>query len=260
MNPKTAFERREVCYRKLKSIDIGKLREDIGNSPLADPVSVSGDLDDLICQYNTVLSELLDKHAPLKKRMITLRPAAPWYTDAIRTEKRKRRKLERRWRASGLTVHRELYVNQCKLVNKCIFDAKMGYYSALIEENDSDPKKLFSSFDKVLHRKAKRKFPHSDYVKSLVNAFADFFTTKISNIRKELQLKKMKKHRCPLANHTAAVRWPITLPLSAGQSHCRCPLANHTAAVRWPITLPLSAGQSHCRCLPWSGLGSRKVL
>ena len=188
--PKTAFERREVCYRKLKSIDIGKLREDIENSPLADPVSVSGDLNDLICQYNTVLSELLEKHAPLKKRMITLRPAAPWYTDAIRTEKRKRRKLERRWRASGLTVHRELYVDQCKLVNKCIFDAKMGYYSALIEENDSDPKKLFSNFDKVLHRKAERKFSHSDDVKSLANAFADYFTTKISNIREELQLKK----------------------------------------------------------------------
>ena len=188
--PKTAFERREVCYRKLKSIDIGKLREDIENSPLADPVSVSGDLDDLICQYNTVLSELLEKHAPLKKHMVTLRPAALWYTDAIRTEKRKRRKLERRWRASGLTVHREVYVNQCKLVNKCIFDAKMGYYSALIEENDSDPKKLFSNFDKVLHRKAERKFPHSDDVKSLANAFADYFTTKISNIREELQLKK----------------------------------------------------------------------
>ena len=137
-----------------------------------------------------VLSELLEKHAPLKKRMITLRPAAPWYTDAIRTEKEKRRKLERRWRASGLTVHRELYVDQCKLVNKCIFDAKMGYYSALIEENDSDPKKLFSNFDKVLHRKAERKFPHSDDVKSLANAFADYFTTKISNIREELQLKK----------------------------------------------------------------------
>ena len=102
----------------------------------------------------------------------------------------KRRKLERRWRASGLTVHRELYVDQCNLVNKSIFDAKMGYYSALIEENHSDPKSLFCNFDKVLHQKADRKLPHADDDESLANAFADFFIDKISIIREELQLKK----------------------------------------------------------------------
>ena len=55
-------------------------------------------------------------------------------------------------------MHRQLYVDQCRLVNKCIFDAKMSYYSALIEENHSNPKILFSNFDKVFHRKAERKF------------------------------------------------------------------------------------------------------
>ena len=75
--PKTAFERKEVCYRKLKSIDMGQLRDDIKNSPLADPDDVSDDLEDLTRLYNTILYELLDKHAPLKKRTITLRPAAP---------------------------------------------------------------------------------------------------------------------------------------------------------------------------------------
>ena len=34
--------------------------------------------------YNKLLSDLLDKHAPLKTRFITLRPAAPWYTDDIK--------------------------------------------------------------------------------------------------------------------------------------------------------------------------------
>ncbi|KAK3754683.1 hypothetical protein QZH41_015382 [Actinostola sp. cb2023] len=156
--PKKAFERKEVSYRKIKSIDMGQLREDIKNSRLADPDSVSGDLDILTRRYNTVPSELLDKHAPLKKRTITLRPAAPWYTDAIRDEKQKRRKLERRWRASGLTVHREL--------------------------------SLFSNFDKLLHRKDENKLLHCDDNEFLANAFADFFINKISDIREELQLEK----------------------------------------------------------------------
>ena len=38
---------------------------------------------------------LLELHAPLKKRTIVVRPASPWYTDEIRTEKVKRRRLER---------------------------------------------------------------------------------------------------------------------------------------------------------------------
>ena len=38
---------------------------------------------------------LLELHAPLKKRTIVVRPASPWYTDEIITEKVKRRRLER---------------------------------------------------------------------------------------------------------------------------------------------------------------------
>ena len=38
--PKTAFERRYICYRKLKSMSMVELHEDIENSPLIDPVSI----------------------------------------------------------------------------------------------------------------------------------------------------------------------------------------------------------------------------
>ena len=102
------------------------MRADIMNSPLM----TSDDAHDvtvLVDQYNSVLSSLLDKHAPLRKCVVTLRPAAPWYTDYINGEKRERRRLERRWRDSGLTVDRETYVHQCKAVNERIFLSKMKY-------------------------------------------------------------------------------------------------------------------------------------
>ena len=92
---------------------MGQLCEDIKNSCLVDPVSVGGDLDALTRKYSTVLSELLDKHAQLKKRTITLRPAM---YNTIRYEKQRRRKFERRWRASGLTAHCALRIN-CTLIN-----------------------------------------------------------------------------------------------------------------------------------------------
>ena len=63
-----------------------------------------------------MLSSILDKHAPLQTKTVIQRPAAPWYSEEIATEKTQRRKLERRWRHSGLLTDRQAYVTQCLLL------------------------------------------------------------------------------------------------------------------------------------------------
>ena len=141
--------------------------------------------------YNTTLIGLLDKHAPLKTRTITIRPSAPWYTEDIREEKQKRRALERRLRRTGLTVDRERFVDQCQVVNEFILQAKTAYYSRIIDENQYDPKRLFSIFDKLLHRKSEPKLPDSMDDQSLANTFRDYFIEKITTIREELQEKEV---------------------------------------------------------------------
>lgn len=132
------------------------------------------------------MSLLLERYAPSKKRVLTLRPSAPWYDDSIRKEKIKRRKLERCWRNSGLTIDRELFVNQCKRVNDLFLQSKMHYYSNLIEDNKSNPKILFSTVSKLLHLKGDVRFPTWDSTMDLAIAFADFFNVKITDIRADL--------------------------------------------------------------------------
>ena len=149
------------------------------------------DLESLLTLFNTTLIGLLDKHTPLKTRTITIRPSAPWYTEDIREEKQKRRALERRWRKTGLTVDRERFVDQCQVVNEFILQAKTAYYSRVIDENQYDPKRLFSIFYKLLHRKSEPKPPYSMDDESLANVFADYFIEKITTIREELQRKKV---------------------------------------------------------------------
>ena len=122
--PKTAFERKEIQYRKLKSVDISLFRSDLSNAFLKNSICHDTDVSLAVQEYNSILTGLLDKHAPVKKRVLTLRPNAAWYTDDIKQEKAKRRKLERRWRATRLTIDRQIYVEQCKHVSKCIYDAK----------------------------------------------------------------------------------------------------------------------------------------
>ena len=55
------------------------------------------DVDSATSQYHTVLSKLLEKHAPLQERVITMRAKAPWYNSEIHEAKRFHRNLEHKW-------------------------------------------------------------------------------------------------------------------------------------------------------------------
>ena len=102
---KPAFKSKEIAYRNLKRINFGRFREDIINSALMESDTLS--LDDMMERYNTTLTSLLNDHAPIRRKVETLRPANPWLTPEIQMEKVTRRRLERRWRKTRLTVDRE---------------------------------------------------------------------------------------------------------------------------------------------------------
>jgi len=53
----------------------------------------------VVNNYDEVLRSLLDKQAPVKERVVTVRPSAPWHIAEVTAEKQKRRQLERKWRA-----------------------------------------------------------------------------------------------------------------------------------------------------------------
>ena len=52
----------------------------------------------LATSYNSELGLVLDKHAPVQSKVLTLLSNTPWFTETIKKEKLKRKKLERRWR------------------------------------------------------------------------------------------------------------------------------------------------------------------
>ena len=128
--------------------------------------------------YDNTLRSLLDQYAPVKKLIITVRPAAPWYCDNIKQEKAERRKLERRWRSTKLTIDRELYTEQCKRVNQLIHESKMKFYSDVINENTNNQRVLFSC-----STSAAKKLPTHDCPRNLANMFADYFDSKVRCIR-----------------------------------------------------------------------------
>ena len=112
----------EMTYRKLRSVDMEAFRSDLSSSKLfLSPADSVGELCD---QYHSQLSQLVEAYAPLRTRVLTSRPSAPWYSIEIASEKTKRRKFERCWRNSQLHIDRQLFEDQCELVRNMVKNAK----------------------------------------------------------------------------------------------------------------------------------------
>ena len=63
--------------------------------------SLPDDVESAILQYDSALCTIINKHAPVKSKTITIRSEAEWYTEEIHEARRIRRKLERKWRKTG---------------------------------------------------------------------------------------------------------------------------------------------------------------
>ena len=151
---KPSFKRKEIEFRKLKTIATKMMTmicDELFNSSLL--LHPPEDLHQLVSLYNSVLAAILNKDPPVRGHVtcITIRPAAPWYTEEIKSEKRILRRLERRWRVTRSASDREKFIRQCHAVNKLLLSSRSNYYSTLIAENQHDLRKLFSTFSKLLH-------------------------------------------------------------------------------------------------------------
>ena len=144
---KPSFQTRIIKFRKTKSLDAESLSNDVvltglcdrGNS---DPITPL-DLDVLVEDYTTTLSQVLDRHAPLKTKTVRARPKVPWYTSEIAEAKRRRRKAERRWRR---TRSQEDLLAFKKLKNHVTYlstQAKHAFYSDFVNDNSENQGKLF---------------------------------------------------------------------------------------------------------------------
>ena len=112
---------------------------------------------------DSVLTGVLDDHAPAMRRRVRPQKSAPWFSGVagkVRTLKEQRRRAERLWLKTGLTVHRQLYNSggggggTKRLVHK----TKTTYYCNRINESLSC-KQLFSVANQLLGNKKPSPLP-----------------------------------------------------------------------------------------------------
>ena len=97
---------------------MANLKQDIlhAQAPFKHVVSVN----ELTSHYNSILSNLVEKHAPLISKSIISKPHAPWSTVDLARVKRERRRLERVWHLSKDPRDHQIYKQKCASMNKLI--------------------------------------------------------------------------------------------------------------------------------------------
>ena len=181
---KPLLQRKEIWYRKHKKIDKNELSKDIQSSDLYKKPAEN--ISDAVKQYNETLKTIYDKHAPVKSKVITIRPQQLWYNEAIGQAKKERKKAERKWRKTKLSVDRQIFVEKRKIVNKLCDQAKKDFYAHKISECGKDQKQLFKVVDSLLHKSKETPLPSHDSPEELASRFAEFFVEKINKIRQQL--------------------------------------------------------------------------
>ena len=140
---------------------------------------------------------------------------APWYdniSDTLRAAKMSRRKAERRWRSSGLTVDKDIYDSSKKAVTTIIHNAKCAYYGVKIAES-SNTKQLFRITDKLMARHSLTLMP-TKYLNELPELFSNFFCNKVQQleiISINFCRRLTRIHYMPLTNNSLVVHLIVLL-------------------------------------------------
>ena len=72
----------------------------------------------LVDQYNSTLLRLIDEYAPLKTKILTIRPDATWINTNILKARKVRRQLERHSKSTRLTVDSARFKEQRQTVKR----------------------------------------------------------------------------------------------------------------------------------------------
>ena len=141
---------KQVSNRKIKDIDWEKLQVHFLSSALCQ--NTPDTLKELVNSYNTTLAQALDRHTPLRTKVIRSRPLVPWFNEEIKAARREKREAERKWRRTGPRDDMLTYKAKKNDANPLMNEARRKFYYNFIQDNSSSQRHLFSAAKKLLRQ------------------------------------------------------------------------------------------------------------
>jgi len=155
----------------MRDINMADIEQELDNLPIPSDVDVVN----LTDTYNHSLTRILDNHAPARQKTITIRPSQPWFSDGLHQAKCVKRKSERRWRRTQLTIHKEIFKEDMNTYNNMLESAQTQFYNNRINECGNDTKAVSHVMNEILQRKKEVKLPTHSSSKELADKFVQFF-------------------------------------------------------------------------------------
>ena len=133
------------------------------------------------------MSDVLYKHAPCKQKKVPDYPTVPWFNKSLSDEIRLNRRLERSLQSDqkNTVKYTNFYLQRWKVSN-VLNSAERYFLHSRLHENPKNPKQIFRICNSLLGRKKDSPLPPGFTKQQLANNFNSFFTTKITNIRNQM--------------------------------------------------------------------------
>ena len=175
------IERRSVTSRCFKNFNLEEFKIYLQFSYTEDNT-----LEELIQEYQTVSEQCMDKHAPKVTKRFTKRKQELWYNERIIEQKRLVRRRERMWLKYAEDHQWIAYTTERNRLNRMIHANKRETLCKKVEECSKDSKKLYSLVNNMCGTTKQNPLPEATSEMELAESFADYFLSKIVNIRDAL--------------------------------------------------------------------------
>ncbi len=177
----TSPVKKMLTYHKICSVDPSAFSDSIRVSTLSDCL-LSNCPSEICSIYNNTISHILEKHSPVKTRLVPSTHVSPWFTPELRAMKAMGRRLERLYRKTGLSVHSSALKEHLLNYRTALNAARSSYVSSTIKNSMCRPKSLFAMVNKLTN-------PPQHVMsgsEELVNNFSHYFSDKLMSITESI--------------------------------------------------------------------------
>ena len=177
---------KQTQYRKLRSMNMNSFKHDVIHS-FTNITETCTNFESAIKSYNQAMTDIIDKHAPLKVKTVCTRSRPSWMDREYVDARAKRRKLEKVYQRSRSPQDLAQLKAQSKLCSKLVKIKKSDDLSKNIAARSGDQQALFKFVSSLSGKPNNHIYPNNyGDMNELVNEFNTFFVEKPKRIRAEM--------------------------------------------------------------------------
>ena len=173
-----------ITYRNVKKVNSEKFCSDITQGYAKLPCTT--DMKEKISGYTDVMTNVMNKHAPVITKTIRLVPHAPWFDAEYASLRRQRRRAEKKFRKTGSEADEADYKHLHTQTSTLAQEKKKSYVTDKLA-SDTSSKNLYAIVDNLLDNDKEVLLPTSSSDITLANEFRTYFTEKVNKIRASIR-------------------------------------------------------------------------